>query len=53
MKEEAIEKKRMGARFTMLRASEALVSAWLRWLTVSNEAESRNLRIRRRVPAPA
>jgi hypothetical protein len=52
VKEEAAEKKRMGARYNMMRGSEALVSAWLRWLTASNEAESRHVRIRR-APAPA
>lgn len=47
VKQEAAEKKRMGSRYTMLRGPESLVNAWLRWLTVSNEAESRHVRVRR------
>jgi hypothetical protein len=47
-KEETAEKKRMGARYEMLRGSALLVSAWLRWLTVNNETRARGVVVRRK-----
>lgn len=42
-KEEKAEKARTGARYTMLRGPETLVSAWHRWLMVSNATRSRGM----------
>jgi hypothetical protein len=42
-KEEKAEKLRTGARYTMLRGPETLVSAWHRWLLVSNATRSRGM----------
>lgn len=46
-KHEKTEKQRMGARYEMLRGSEPLVSAWLRWSLVNNETRTRGLAIQR------
>ena len=46
-KEETAEKKRMGARYDMMRGPEPLMSAWLRWLTVNNETRSRGVLVKR------
>jgi hypothetical protein len=40
---EAKEKRRAGARYTMLRGPEPLVNAWLRWLMVNNAALERGV----------
>jgi hypothetical protein len=47
MKEEAAEKRRCGARYTMLRGPESLVSAWHSWLLVSNATRSRHIAVHR------
>ena len=45
--EETSEKQRRGAKYQMMRGPESLVSAWLRWLMVSNETRSRGLVVHR------
>jgi len=47
VKEEQAEKKRAGSKYTMLRGPESLVNAWMRWLTVNNEAQSRGIHVLR------
>jgi len=44
---EAAEKKRAGDRYDMMRGSEGLVDAWMRWLMVNNETRERGIPIRR------
>lgn len=51
LKEETAEKRRTGARYTMLRGPESLVSAWHRWLLVHNATQTRGMIIHRR-PRP-
>jgi hypothetical protein len=48
LKHELDEKKRTGARYTMLRGPEALVTAWHRWVVVNNETVARGLLVNRR-----
>lgn len=43
VKEEGAEKLRKGARYAMLRGPESLVTAWHRWLIVSNATRSRGM----------
>jgi hypothetical protein len=45
--EEAAEKRRKGARYTLLRGPESLVSAWNRWLLVRNATDSRGVIVHR------
>ena len=47
VEEEAAEKHRKGARYTMLRGPESLVSAWHRWLLVSNATQTRGVVVHR------
>ncbi len=47
--EETAEKRLKGSRYTMLRGPERLVSAWHRWLMVSNATQSRGVAVRRAV----
>lgn len=47
-KEELAEKKRAGARYEMMRGPESLMSAWQRWLLVSNEMRARGVLIHRK-----
>jgi hypothetical protein len=47
-KQEAAEKQRRGAAYTMLRGPQPLVDAWLRWLMVNNETRTRGLVIHRK-----
>ena len=46
-KEESAEKMRAGARYTILRGPGSLVSAWHRWLLVSNATQTRGIGVRR------
>ena len=48
--EEIAEKERKGARYTMFRGPASLMTAWTRWLLVSNEAQVRRLAVKRRMP---
>ena len=41
--QETLEKHRRGARYAVLEGPELLVTAWHRWLMVSNEARTRRL----------
>lgn len=50
-KEETAEKRRAGARYTMLRGPETLVSAWHRWLLVHNATQARGVVVHRH-PGP-
>ncbi|MGQ0643034.1 MAG: hypothetical protein ACT4P6_19995 [Gemmatimonadaceae bacterium] len=52
-KEEATEKRRTGARYTMLRGPESLVSAWHRWLLVSNATHTRGVAVHRHARSQA
>jgi hypothetical protein len=45
--EETAEKRRKGARYTMLRGPESLVSAWHSWLLVSNATHTRGVVVHR------
>ena len=45
-KQETVEKRRKGARYAVLEGPEVLVSAWHRWIMVSNEARTRRLVVR-------
>ena len=45
--QETAEKRRAGSRYTMLRGPESLVRAWLRWLLVNNETNTRGVMIHR------
>ena len=47
--QEKREKARAGARYSMMRGPEPLISAWHRWLMVNNEALHRGM-VLRRVP---
>ena len=47
VKHEVAEKQRRGARYTLMRGPEALVSAWLRWHLVNNETHTRHLVVHR------
>ena len=42
------EKVRRGTQYRLLEGPAPLVDAWLRWLTVSNEARNRNISTRHR-----
>jgi hypothetical protein len=42
-KHETAEKTRRGSRYAVLEGPEPLVTAWLKWVMVSNEARSRGL----------
>jgi hypothetical protein len=53
VEEDRAERRRMGAKYAMLRGPESLVSAWLRWLLVNNETYSRGVLIRRQGRARA
>jgi hypothetical protein len=44
---ETVEKKRSGARYVLLQGPSTLVTAWHRWLLVSNEARTRGVLVRR------
>jgi hypothetical protein len=44
---EAKEKQRSGSRYMLLQGPAALVTAWHRWLLVSNETRSRGLAVHR------
>jgi hypothetical protein len=44
---EVAEKARARGRYVLLEGPPALVTAWLRWLTVSNETRARRLAVRR------
>jgi hypothetical protein len=44
---ERVEKQRSGARYMLLQGPPTLVSAWHRWVLVSNETRSRRLAVRR------
>lgn len=46
--EEVAEKRRAGSRYTMLRGPESLVTAWHRWLLVSNATKTRGITVHRR-----
>lgn len=48
---EVAEKARARGRYVLLEGPPVLVSAWLRWLTVSNETRARRLAVRRTEPA--
>jgi hypothetical protein len=41
------EKRRTGARYTMLRGPETLVSAWHNWLLVRNATVTRGVNVHR------
>jgi hypothetical protein len=41
--QETLEKQRRGARYAVLEGPEVLVTAWHRWVMVSNEARTRRL----------
>lgn len=45
---ERAEKDRSGARYMLLQGPAALVTAWQRWLLVSNETRNRGLVVQRR-----
>jgi len=45
---EGRQKRRSGARYMLLEGPAALVTAWHRWLLVSNETRSRGLVVHRR-----
>lgn len=47
-KEQLAEKKRVGAKYDMMRGPESLMSAWQRWLMVSNEMRARGVLLHRR-----
>jgi hypothetical protein len=46
-KEEMAEKRRTGARYTMLRGPATLVSAWHSWLMVRNATQTRGVSVHR------
>jgi len=46
--QETLEKKRRGARYAVLEGPELLVTAWHRWVMVSNEARTRKLVVQQR-----
>ena len=46
--EETAEKRRRGDHYSMMRWPAVLMSAWLRWSLVSNEARARGVRTRYR-----
>jgi hypothetical protein len=45
-KQEKAEKARSGGRYILLQGSPELVTAWHRWLLVSNETRTRGLTVR-------
>ncbi len=47
VQEETAEKRRTGGNYKMLRGPESLVSAWNRWLLVSNATHTRGVVVRR------
>jgi len=46
--QETLEKHRRGARYAVLEGPEMLVTAWHRWIMVSNEARTRKLVVQQR-----
>ncbi len=46
--QEVAEKRRKGARYVLLQGPAGLVTAWHRWLLVSNEARVRGLVVNHR-----
>jgi len=46
--QETLEKQRRGARYAVLEGPEVLVTAWHRWIMVSNEARTRKLVVQQR-----
>ena len=46
--QEILEKQRRGARYAVLEGPEVLVTAWHRWVMVSNEARTRKLVVQQR-----
>lgn len=50
-KHEVIEKSRSGPRYVLLQGPAALVTAWHRWLLVSNETRHRGLVVHRALAA--
>jgi hypothetical protein len=48
--EESAEKERKGPRYSMFRGPASLMTAWTRWLLVSNEAIARRVAVKRRIP---
>jgi hypothetical protein len=48
VREENVEKKRRGGRYSLSKGPAPLVTAWLRWLLVNNETRSRKLVVRRK-----
>ncbi|HJU72773.1 MAG TPA: hypothetical protein VJ717_03435 [Gemmatimonadaceae bacterium] len=47
LREETAEKRRRGPHYTMLRGPETLVTAWHRWLLVSNATRTRGILVHR------
>jgi hypothetical protein len=47
-KEDNAERKRAGEEYRMLRGPESLISAWMRWLMVTNEQAERRTPLHRR-----
>ena len=46
--QETLEKHRRGGRYAVLEGPEVLVTAWHRWVMVSNEARTRRLVVQQR-----